>query len=135
MVRNELLEETNTHEEWLDEVESVLNRLKLVDNPPVITGLTHAQILMGLGSDIEVQTRAVRQRLDEVEISLDDATIPVTRARMNQLREILVEEFGKAEGSVTGLYDQKVEDDPTMYKPPSLPRESLSPASSRRSTP
>ena len=47
---------------------------------------------------------------------MNDATVPVTRGRMERLQKILMEVMDTVRGPLTEVYDQRVEEDPTQVK-------------------
>ena len=82
---DELFEERRDHRDWLDPVEQIFRNLELADNPPVQQGLNAAQLLAGLNADIESKEEGVRDDLENIETSLNDGTIPLTRMVLQSL--------------------------------------------------
>ena len=71
---------------------------------------------MGLETDIEASQVSVRPRLSDVETSLNDATVPDTKHRLQVLSRMIDNTWQTVQGPISELYDQKVEEAPEQVE-------------------
>jgi hypothetical protein len=56
----------------------------------------------------------LKKGVDDVEALMNDALAPVTRERMAALQNMITEELETVRGPVSELFDQRVEENPTL---------------------
>ena len=96
-------------------IESLSKNTRL--NPPAEIGLSAAQVLLGIDTEIKASQDNIKKQLDDIEASLDDGTAPVTRLRLKTLQTLAEDVVRTVQGPVSELYDQRVEEAPTRSKP------------------
>ena len=104
------------HEYWIDGIEVLLTQLQLASKPPADIALSQAQLLLRIDTNMEAMERILRERLDEAETSLNDATTPVTGERLETIQKILVEVMDAVRELMSELYDQRVEKAPPQVQ-------------------
>ena len=53
-------QESLAHEDWFEEVETILTQLEQANNPPVNVGLNQAKILLGIDANIKVMEETLK---------------------------------------------------------------------------
>ena len=106
------VDESIAHNDWFGGVEDVLTALEQADNPPVQHGLNAAQLLAGLNADIESKEEGVRDDLENIETSLNDGTIPLTKMVLQSLESTVDQAWTMADVTISDLYEQKTEEVP-----------------------
>ena len=89
-------QEHSDHVDWIGGVEVTQTHLELANNP-TDNALKQAQLLLGIGNNIEALEIDLRERLDNVEFSWNDADTP----------KILEEVLETARGPVSDLYNKQ----------------------------
>jgi hypothetical protein len=65
--RNLATQESLAHEDWFEEMETILTQLVLADNNLINVMLNQAQILLGIDTYIEVMEETLKKVLDDDE--------------------------------------------------------------------
>ena len=95
-------------------IESLSKNTRL--NPPAEIGLSAAQVLLGIDTEIKASQDNIKKQLDDIEASLDDGTAPVTRLRLKTLQTLAKDMVRTVQGPVSELYDQRVEEAPDQVE-------------------
>ena len=95
-------------------IESLSKNTRL--NPPAKIGLSAAQVLLGIDTEIKASQDNIKKQLDDIEASLDDGTAPVTRLRLKTLQTLAEDVVRTVQGPVSELYDQRVKETPDQVE-------------------